>query len=439
MDLSLFQINAPEALSPPKRIEISDSRGATHCARCACRKPIRLTGAPALSRMHRVNSSISPFCESFPIVQTVLGLALFLIAIPALGQANANSSGQSSPQLQSSAEINQRLPQERENLAGSATDSRAGEYRIGPDDLLNVSVFEAPEMNCSVRVSANGEISLQLLGTVHAAGETPREFESILQGLLRRTYMKDPHVGVFVQELQSHPVSVVGAVKMPGVFQIRGTKTVIEVLSMAEGLTDDAGDTVVIMHGAGYAESGNYPGSDSSRHGGMALAPELRGAPVKNYSPQPAAPGLSAATEEVNLKKLLESADSALNVAVRPGDIVKVPRAGIVYVVGEVQKPGGFVLQNNESISVLQALALAMGPTHTSAISHSRIIRTDPATGKRMEIPMNLGKILSGKAPDRFLQPKDIVFVPNSAAKSVLYKGSVAALQTASGVAIYKW
>ncbi len=143
--------------------------------------------------------------------------------------------------------------------------------------------------------------------------------------------------------------------------------------------------------------------------------------------------------EEINLKKLLESADSTLNVPVRPGDIVKVARAGIVYVVGEVQKPGGFVLQNNENISVLQALALAEGPTHTSAISRARIIRSDPATGKRTEIPMNLGKIFSGRKPDTFLQPKDIVFVPNSAAKSVLYRGSQAALQTATGAAIYRW
>ncbi len=107
--------------------------------------------------------------------------------------------------------------------------------------------------------------------------------------------------------------------------------------------------------------------------------------------------------------------------------------------VGEVNKPGGFVLQNNESISVLQALALAQGTTHTSAISQARIIRTDSATGKQLEIPANLGKIFSGKKPDVRLYPSDIVFVPNSAAKSVFYRGSAAALQTAAGVAIYKW
>jgi polysaccharide export outer membrane protein len=349
------------------------------------------------------------------VAQTMLGLVFFLIAASALAQTQPKSGSQSVPEAQPEAEINQRLRYASEKLASATTESETSESRIGLDDLLNISVFEAPEMNSVVRVSASGEISLQLLGAVHAAGLTPKELESVLQGLLRRTYMKNPHVGVFVQELQSHPISVVGAVKMPGVFQIRGTKTVIEVLSMAQGLADDAGDTVLIMRGAEYAQSGSSNGS------------------------HPSAQERNGEIEEINLKKLLDSADSALNVAVRPGDIVKVPRAGIVYVVGEVQKPGGFVLQNNENISVLQALALAEGPTHTSAISRARIIRTDPASGKRTEIPMNLGKIFSGKAPDTFLQAKDIVFVPNSAAKSMLYRGSQAALQTAAGVAIYKW
>jgi polysaccharide export outer membrane protein len=108
-------------------------------------------------------------------------------------------------------------------------------------------------------------------------------------------------------------------------------------------------------------------------------------------------------------------------------------------VVGEVNKPGGFVLQNNESISILQAIALAQGTTHTSATGETRIIRTDATSGKRIEIPVNLGKIFSGKRADILLESKDVVFVPNSAAKSMLYRGSEAALQTAAGVAIYKW
>jgi polysaccharide export outer membrane protein len=327
-------------------------------------------------------------------IQNFLALVFFLMPAAAPAQSLADRSGQPSPTVQSSTEINMSLQQASDKLANSKSDAQPVDSRIGSDDLLDITVFEAPEMNVTVRVSASGEISLPLIGAVHAAGLTPKDLESSLQMLLRRTYMKDPHVGVFVHELQSHPVSVVGAVKSPGVFQIRGTKTVIEMLSMSGGLADDAGDEVIITH----------------------------------------------ATEHViNLRKLLTAPDSSLNVPVHPGDIVKVPLAGIVYVVGEVAKPGGFVLQNNENISVLQALALAQGLTHTSALRQARIIRTDPATGNHVEIPLNLGRVFSGKSPDTILQPKDIVFVPNSTAKSVLYHGSQAALQTAAGVAIYKW
>jgi polysaccharide export outer membrane protein len=437
MDLFLFQFTTPGHLNSPKRFGMCHARAGTRFVQRNTHRSFRRIGRANPRKSSRTIGNLNIFCESFSIVRVCLGLAFFLIVTQALAQSFPSRTNSAS-QPETSVEINQRLRQTQERLAVSATEPLTSEYRIGPDDLLNITVFEAPEINCTTRVSASGEISLQLLGPVHAAGLAPTELETVLQGLLRRTYMKDPHVGVFIQELQSHPVSVVGAVKMPGVFQIRGTKTVIEVLSMAQGLADDAGDTVLIMRGAGYAESGSPSGPLTT--------------PAENPSIQPARKTFArsdgsnlTATENkgeidtINLKKLLESDDSALNVQVRPGDIVKVPRAGIVYVVGEVQKPGGFVLQNNENISVLQALALAEGPTHTSAMGRTRVIRTDPATGKRSEIPMNLAKIVSGKAPDAFLQPKDIVFVPNSTTKSVLYRGSEAALQTAAGVAIYKW
>jgi polysaccharide export outer membrane protein len=378
--------------------------------------------------------------RSRPILFHALAIsvtAIFLLARSPLARTQANRSLPKSPQAQTSAEINERLQQASEKLTSSAAEVANTESTIGPDDLLNISVFEAPEMNCAVRVSTGGEISLPLLGTVHAAGLTPRELGYLLQGVLHNSFMKDPHVGVFVQELQSHAVSVVGAVKMPGVFQIRGSKTVIEVLSLAQGLTDDAGDTVLIMRGTGT------PAPIGANRLNLAATAPVAAQPgeiLPSANPASiASPEKKNEIVEINLKRLLESDDSALNVAVFPGDIVKVPRAGIVYVVGEVIKPGGFVLQNNERISVLQALALAEGPTHTSAVRSARIIRTDPATGRRTEIPTNISRIFSGKAPDTFLQAKDVVFVPNSTAKSVLYRGSEAALQTAAGVAIYKW
>jgi polysaccharide biosynthesis/export protein len=238
-----------------------------------------------------------------------------------------------------------------------------------------------------------------------AEGLTPRQLELKLQEALRRTYMKDPHVGVFVRELQSHSVSVVGAVRRPGVFQIRSTKSVLELLSMAEGLADDAGDTVLVMRAAA-------------------------GFPLQENT---------SAIEEVKLKNLMESVDPAFNLPIHPGDIVKIPRAGIVYVVGGVKKPGGFVLRNNENITVIQALALAEGLTRTSLKSQTRIIRADQNTNKRTEIPIDLGKILASKSSDPLLQPNDVIFVPDSSAKSAFYRGAEAALSTATGVAIYRW
>jgi len=122
---------------------------------------------------------------------------------------------------------------------------------------------------------------------------------------------------------------------------------------------------------------------------------------------------------------------------VHPGDIVKVTRAGVVYVIGEVRKPGGFALKSNERISVLQALALSEGLTRTASKAGARIIRTDQQTGERKETSIDLGKILAGKAPDPVLEPKDIVFVPNSAAKTTFGRGVEAAAQTLTGLLIF--
>ena len=330
-------------------------------------------------------------------------------------------------------EYNRRL-QEVLRLSGGSAKASTDDYRIGAEDLIEISVFEAPELDRTVRVSANGQISLPLVGSSQAAGLTSRELEVVIQELLRRNYMKDPHVGVFVKDMQSHPVSVFGAVKKPGVFQIRGSKRLIEVLSMAEGLSDDAGDTVVVMRQAKPAGA-----TDQMVDGGSASAPAPQERAENGAATRTMAGGLvSAETLNINLKELLNSSDSRGNVLIYPGDVIKVTPAGVVYVVGEVKKPGGFTLKTNENISVLQALALAEGLTRTSAKSRVRIIRTDGATGSRTETSINLDKILAGKLPDPILLPKDIVFVPNSTGRSVLYRGAEAAVGIGSGLAIYR-
>jgi polysaccharide biosynthesis/export protein len=327
-------------------------------------------------------------------------------------------------------DYNQRLGQLKQSLAGAVPNATAEDYRIGPQDLLEISVFEAPELNSAVRVSASGEISIPLVGAVQAAGLTPKALEFVLQELLRRTYMKDPHVSVFMKEMQSHPVSVFGAVKKPGVFQIDGPKSLVEILSMAEGLAEDAGDTVIVMRGAALA-SGQQPTPDSSSPRAMPPAPTASAPSVSDNQ-------AGGATVESSLKNLLESGDPRYNVTVYPGDVVKVARAGVVYVEGDVKKPGGFMLKTNENISVLQAVALAEGLTRTAAGSRARIIRTNEGTGARTEIPIDLNKILAGGVTDAMLRPNDIVFVPNSTGKSVFY-GSTQAAVSVGSAAVYRW
>lgn len=366
-----------------------------------------------------------------------LGLVLPYLSVPAPGNPGAHSSqskNTESVQRSSIQNYNQRLAELEAQLGKSASEDTGNDYRIGAEDLLNISVYGAPDLDRTVRVSAEGEIHLPLVGDVQAAGRTSRELEAELEDRLRQKYMNDPQVNVFLTTVESHPVSVLGAVGKPGVYQIRDPKTLIEMLSMAQGLTEEAGNRVIVMRQGGYVMATD-PGDASSSSIAMAGQP-------KNSFLQNASQNETGSKEpnsvQVDLKDLLSSGDARYNVLVYPGDIVKVPQAGIVYVVGEVHKPGGFVLKASDTISVLQALALAEGMTHTSAASRARIIRTDEATGARSEIPIDLKRILTGKAPDPMLHAKDIVFIPNSTAKSALYRGTEAAITIAAGVIVYR-
>lgn len=332
----------------------------------------------------------------------------------AFGQSQSSSSQSAITPPNSTQAYNERLGELAHDGATAQGSGLASDYRIGAEDLLEVSVYGAPDLDRTVRVSANGSISLPLIGNVQAMGLTGSQLQSEVESLLQKKYMTHPQVNVFLKEMQSHPVSVIGAVGKPGVFQVRGAESLIEILSMAQGLADDAGDSVVVMR------HGGDPDYVASAKPGPSLGPE---------SDQ----GL-----RINLKDLLVSADPRYNVMVYPGDEVKVPPAGIVYVVGQVRKPGGFLLKTNQSLSVLQALALAEGTTSTSSGKAARIIRTEEQSGKREEIPVNLGRILAGRAPDQILQSKDILFVPNSAGKTALYRGAEAAVSITGGLIVYR-
>ena len=361
-----------------------------------------------------------------------------LLALPGKAQA---------PDSERHDRVDWRASAKREANASSSSsgpidrgrDAALREYRIGTDDVVEIKVFEAPELDAKLRVSASGEISIPLLGPVPCGGMTAGELEAALVERLRG-YLKAPHVGVFVISVESHPISVLGAVKKPGVFQVRGPKTVLEMLSMAEGITDDAGESVLVMRGAGAPPQETSDNRQNSREDSTPK-PEHGDddGTAAEKSDRRLSPAVFSRATSINLNNLLKSEDPQTNVEVYPGDIVKVVKADVIYVVGEVKRPGGFILKNDQRMSVLKAIALAEGLTPTSAKSAARILRTDLNGGQREEIPINLGKILSGKAPDLTLLAADIVFIPNSSSKSVIYKGSEAAISALTSLLIFRW
>jgi polysaccharide export outer membrane protein len=380
-----------------------------------------------------------------------LGIALLVAATlgvpPSLAaQQSARTKGSTAPSAGSYRGVttqayNQKIDQLLRQRGNVALDS-TGDYRIGPGDLLEISVLEAPDLDRTVRVSADGEISLPLIGTVQAAGLTSRGLQAVLANLLQHSYMKNPQVSVFVKEMRSHPVSVFGAVEQPGVYQIREPRTLIEVLSMAHGLAVDAGDTVIVMRHAGDPVS---PAAAPAAGSGAAATSQAPLMPASQKS-DPASPpdqlASGPSSVKISLKRLLDSGSARYNVLVYPGDVVKVTRAGVVYVVGDVRRPGGFLLKTNENISVLQALALAEGLTPTAEGKHARLILPAGASGSRTQVMINLNKILDGKAPDRMLQANDILFVPNSSRKSVLHgfaQSTGGILMAVAGASVYRW
>ena len=287
------------------------------------------------------------------------------------------------------------------------------DYVIGPEDLLTIDVFEVPELNKSVRVANDGTISLALLGRLYAAGLTVQQLRKELEEKWGQKYLVNPQVSVFVAEYHSQPVSVIGAVERPGVYELRGPRTLIEMLSLAGGMAKQGmapGRTLMVTRKGGFTE-------DFRPLEGMTLI-----APDK---------------VEIDLQRLLYSRDEGLNIDVKPFDVIAVSKADIVYVVGDVKKPGGYVLGDHRDLTVLQVLALAEGTTGTASKGAARIIRTSES-GSRTEIPVDLTKILKGKSQDVKLVANDILFVPTSSGKAAAKRGVEAVLGTVSGMLIYR-
>jgi polysaccharide biosynthesis/export protein len=265
---------------------------------------------------------------------------------------------------------------------------------IGGGDLLKISVFGAPESDQEVRVDQDGNISLNFIGSVHIAGLTTNQAQDLIaKKLVAGGFFTQPQVSVFAKEYATQGVSVLGEVQRPGVYPLLGARRLFDVLSLAGGTSQKAGKVVSITH--------------------------------RDHPESPLSLTLS--------KDPNESAKA--NVDIFGGDTIMVSKAGVVYIVGDVKRPSGVIMDNGSDMTVLQAIAMAEGTNSTAALNKAKLIRTTP--GGRQELPLALKDILASKAPDIHLQAEDIIFVPNSAAKAAYRRTMDVIIQTASGVAIY--
>jgi polysaccharide biosynthesis/export protein len=301
----------------------------------------------------------------------VFSLAALCVSMAA--QMPVQDTQPTAPDERTPAKTNQAAPQ----VPASST------TRLNTGDLLEIGVFGVPDLSAKARISNSGDVYLPLIDYVHLAGLTVDEAQELIEKRLQDGgFIRSPHVSIFVNESASQAISVLGEVGHPGPYPAIGDRRLYDLISAAGGLTEKAGRSVTIVH---------------------------RSNPDQKT--------------EIRLPSNLAE-DTTPNVEIQPGDTIIVSRAGIIYVVGDVARPSGFIIQDN-TLTVLKALSLAGGGTRTASLNGSKILRETP--NGTQEIPVHLKKILHAKSPDVALIKGDILFVPGSAAKTVGYRSAEAA------------
>jgi polysaccharide export outer membrane protein len=245
------------------------------------------------------------------------------------------------------------------------------DYKIGTKDLLEIKVFELPELNQTVRVAEDGSVSLSLLGKVDVAGLTAQELEQKLASILDQKYTKGAHVTVFIKEYQK--VSIFGAVGKSGNYELVGPTTLLQIISLAGGLTAEAGNELLVFRLGKDGQKTKIP---------------------------------------INLKDLT-SGNQNLNIDLQPNDVVSIPidRMLTVYVYGEVKTPGAIQFRQSKRFTLLQAISQAGGLTEWASKSKVTVKRTDKETGKEMQIFVNVKKIEAMKTPDIILDEGDVIII----------------------------
>ncbi len=330
------------------------------------------------------------------------------------------------------------------------------DYVIGNGDLLDLEVFDAKEFSREVRVSQTGTIGIPLVPVrLHVAGLTEVQAEQKITEVLESNgLVSHAEVSLSVKERKSKPITVVGAVAHPTVYQADRPVTLLEVLAEAGGVANDAGDTAIVSRpvqeasadpseppAIGPEEQAPAAISKDLTHEGSTPPPASSGAAAPNApanSPARGDPPRLNTTITINLNELLESGEAANNIILQAGDIVTVPHSGIVYILGAVSKPGGFVLANDRGqMTTLKVLALAGGLNSTAKRDHAVIVRKDNQ-GQQHEVAIDLKKVLERRAEDVQLQPGDILYVPDSAARKAVLRTVELGIALGTGVALYR-
>ena len=287
-------------------------------------------------------------------------------------------------------------------------------YTLGPGDHVIVDITDAEELveltGKELQVGGDGYLNVPQVGRIRAADLSLDQVQVLITNSLKR-YVREPHVFVNVTSVKSRGVSVTGEVRSPGVQQLDGPKTIAQVLAVAGGLSQDAGYRVKITRDIQW---------------GLIPLPGVMLDVSGRYS-----------TAEILARDISEAKNPSENVLVCPNDVLTVPRALLVYVIGEVRKPGGFTLGEHSSISLLQLLGLAEGLTTTANPTRARVLRLVEGSKVRTETTVDLRKLTNGKISDLDLGANDILVVPNNATRRATVKVAETALATLSGLLIF--
>lgn len=326
-------------------------------------------------------------------------LSLFVLMSPGIGEAQGGSgqTGQTPPGASA---------RPAGTRGGAVLVSPDEDYRIGPNDVIDVQVENAPELSKTFRVTAAGTFLMPYVGRVTAAKKTTEELALLITSGLKGDYLKDPKVTVNVKEYNSRSFFIQGSVRSPGVYQIEGRPSMLELLTLAGGLADTHGANAFIIRRIKTttppdtgAEGTVEPKPAVAANGGQESTDDLPKYELKS----------------VNINGLLKGRFEQ-DTLLEPGDIINIPSSDVFFVAGEVNAPGSFPLK--EGTTLRQAISLAQGTNYKAALDHGIIFREN-ADGKRVELRVNIGAIMSGKKEDMTIAANDIIMVTNSKAKTI--------------------